>query len=120
MNDTIVKQEFTEVLTGSDLLSTASSSPELLSVFTETSTLKSLPPQPTPEECKALVTLYNEMFPTRDEYQTFVDTQLHPWKDTGELKYFNALYSNYRNTQQSASNVAKQAQLLLEEAERLR
>ena len=115
-----VKTEFTEVLTASDLLSHTSSSPELLSIVTETTLLPPSPTQPTPEECKRLVTLYDETFTTRDQYQAFVDNTLTPWKEIGEFKYFNVLYSNYCNTKQSAQNLSKIAQSMLEEANRLR
>ena len=38
------------------------------------------------------MTLYNQMFPTLEEYQNFIDAKLKPWQNTLKFKYFNSMY----------------------------
>ena len=117
---TPVKTEFTEVFTVSDLMSVPSSpSPEFSTVITETSILEPTPPQQPIAGAQNLIELYDETFPTPETYRAFVDARLAPWKESLEMKYFNTLYMTQRHTTETIQNIRRQAQILLEEANKL-
>ena len=93
-----VKTEFTEVFTLSDLVDVSSTStPDFLTVLTETSLLESPSPAMMSDD-DDLATSYNEIFPTPDLYRRFVNDQLDPWRNTLDFKYFDTLYTEHRHT----------------------
>jgi hypothetical protein len=120
MSSTTVKSEFTEVLTGSDLLPprpvSISSSEEFPTIITETSLLET--PTTTAEQ-RNLVDQYDEVFPTPNLYRQFAEAKLTSWKDTLEYQYFDSLYVYHRNTSQTIKNLRRQAMELLNEADTL-
>ena len=114
-----IKNEFTEILTKPKLLSIPTTSPStFIPVITETSFLKPKIDSlhiPTTN----LVEYYDQMFPTLDTYQNFVDQKLHLWHSNLELKYFDLMYRHQRATTESIKGLRTQAQKLLEEADSL-
>ena len=117
---TSIKNEFVEVFTASDLLSTPSnSSMEFPTVITETSIIDPPPPPSNENEERDLVTLYDETFPTPETYRNFIDSRLAIWKNSLEVKYFDTLYNNHRHTTETVRKLRKQAQAILEEADKL-
>ena len=84
--------QFTEVITASDLVSPPPhSNNEFTTIITENSLLEEDTPQP-PIPYNDIVKYYNQMFPTLEEYQNFVDAKLKPWQNTLKFKYFNSMY----------------------------
>ena len=75
-------------------------------------------PQP-PIPYNDIVEYYNQMFPTLEEYQNFVDAKLKPWQNTLEFKYFSSMYRHQRSTTESIKRLRAQAQKLLDEANHL-
>ena len=111
------ENEFVEVFTSSDLLSTTSSV-EFPPVVTETSIAD--PPSIRPEtEESNLVAHYDEVFPTHDTYLNFVDCRLALWKNSMEVKYFDALYNSHQQTTETMRKLRLQAQAILEEADKM-
>ena len=114
-----IKNEFTEILIKPKLLSIpTTSSSTFIPVITETSFLKPKIDSlhiPTTD----LVEYYNQMFPTLDTYQNFVDQKLHLWHSNLKLKYFDSMYQHQRATTKSIKRLRTQAQKLLEEADSL-
>ena len=114
---TSIKNEFVEVFTMSDLLSNPSSS-EFPTVITEASIIEP-PPLPKEGEEWDLVTLYDKTFPTPETYRNFIDIRLGIWKNSLDLKYFDTLYNNYRHTTETIRKLRRQAQAILEEADKM-
>ena len=84
--------QFTKVITASDLVSPPPhSNDEFTTIITETSLLEDDTPQP-PIPYNDIVKYYNQMFPTLEEYQNFIDAKLKPWQNTLKFKYFNSMY----------------------------
>ena len=114
------ENEFVEVFTASDLLSTPSvSSAEFPTVITESSIIEPSPSLWNETEERDIITLYDETFPTPETYRTFIDSRLAIWKNSLEVKYFDALYDSHRSTIETVRNLRKQAQAILEEADKL-
>jgi hypothetical protein len=123
MSSSPIKNEFTEVLTGSDLLPrrpiSVSSSDEFPTVITESSLLRPSIPNDSPVERENLIDLYDQTFASLDQYRSFTNTKLTPWTDTLEYKYFDNLYTYHRGTSSTIRNLRQQAEKLLEEADAL-
>ena len=84
--------QFTEVITTSDLVSPPPhSNDEFTTIITETSLLEDDTPLP-PIPSNDIIEYYDQMFPTLEEYQNFVNAKLKPWQNTLEFKYFNSIY----------------------------
>src|SRR5277367_178970 len=118
------KTEFTEVLTSPELIPShppsfitdyAPSTEEFPTVFTESSLIS----EPTSQRSNKLIKTYDELFPTLDQYQNFVDTKLAPWRLTRDFKYFNILYKQHRHTNETIKRIRRQALDLLNEANTL-
>ena len=112
--------QFTEVITASDLVSPPPhSNDEFTTIITETSLLEDDTPQP-PIPYNDIVEYYNQMFPTLEEYQNFVDAKLiKPWQNTLKFKYFNSMYQHQHSTTESIKRLRALAQKLLDEANHL-
>ena len=111
--------QFTEVITTSDLVFPPPHlNNKLTTIITETSLLEEDTPQP-PIPYNDIVEYYNQMFPTLEEYQNFIDAKLKPWQNTLEFKYFNSMYRHQRSTTESIKRLRAQAQKLLNEANHL-
>jgi hypothetical protein len=93
---TIVKDEFTEVLT-EGTLSPATKPANWNFVITEKALLDAMktPSLPPEEIRRGLATLYDTTFPTLEEYHEFTVNCLVLWGSTMEYKLFNTLYVNY-------------------------
>ena len=111
-----VKNKFTKILTEPKLSSLPTTShSNLIPVITKTSLLE-------PEidslhiPTTNLVEYYNQMFPTLNTYQNFVDQKLHLWHSHLKLKYFDSMYQHQQATTKSIKRLRIQAQKLLKEA----
>jgi hypothetical protein len=117
---TIVKDEFTEVLT-EGTLSPSTKPTDWNVVITEKSLLEamktlSLPPE---EIRTGLTTLYNTTFPALEDYRKFTVNCLVLWGNTMEYKLFDTLYVNHQNHTRTIKKLWEQAMALLEEANRI-
>jgi hypothetical protein len=93
---TIVKNEFTEVLT-KGTLSPSTKPTNWNVIITEKSLLEvmkalSSPPE---ETQNGLTTLYDTTFPTLEDYCKFTVNRLVLWGNTMEYKLFDTLYVNH-------------------------
>ena len=110
---------FTEIITTSDLVSPPPHlNDEFTIIITETSLLEDDTPLP-PIPYNDMVEYYNQMFPTLEEYQNFVNTKLKPWQNTLEFKYFNSMYRHQQSMTESIKRLRAQAQKLLDKANHL-
>ena len=114
-----IKNKFTEILTEPELSSLPTTSPsDFIPVITETSFLK-----PKTESLQIpttdLVEYYDQMFPTLDMYQNFINQKLHLWHSHLKLKYFDSMYQHQQAITKSIKRLRIQAQKLHEEADSL-
>jgi hypothetical protein len=95
---TIVKDEFTEVLT-EGTLSPSAKPADWNVVITEKALLDAIKtPSPLPEETRqGLTALYDNIFPSLEDYREYTVNRLLMWGNTMEYKLFNSLYVNHRN-----------------------
>ena len=114
----ILKKEFIEVITNSDLTPTPTPSCKFSFILTETSLLNTETPVP-PIPHVGLIDYYDQMFPTLDSYKNFMDRQLCTWEQDLQVKYFNSLYCHQQSTTNSIKTLCNQVQKLLEEANQL-
>jgi hypothetical protein len=117
---TIVKDEFTEVLTKGTLSPTTK--PTNWDVLiTEKALLDTMKtPSPFPEETQwGVATLYDATFPTLEEYRKFTVNRLVLWGNTMEYKLLDTLYVNHWNHTCTIKKLREQATALLEEANRI-
>jgi hypothetical protein len=93
---TVVKDEFTKVLTEGTLSPTTKPT-DWNVVIMEKALLKAMKtPSPPPEETRrGLAMLYDTTFPTLEEYCKFTVNHLVLWGNTMEYKLFNTLYVNH-------------------------
>jgi hypothetical protein len=114
---TVVKDEFTEVLTEGTLSSTTKPA-DWNVVITLLDAMKT--PSPPPEELqRGLVTLYNTTFLTLEEYHEFTVNCVVLWGNTMEYKLFDTLYVNHQNHIHTIRKLCEHAMALLEEANRI-
>jgi hypothetical protein len=92
---TIVKDEFTEVLT-EGTLSPSNKPTDWNVVITEKALLDAMrTPSPLPEETRrGLTTLYDNTFSTLEDYREFIVNHLVMWGNTMEYKLYS-LYVNH-------------------------
>jgi hypothetical protein len=93
---TVIKDEFTEVLTEGTL--PPSTKPTNWNVvITEKSLLEAMKASsPPPEETQnKLTTLYNTTFPNLEDYHEFTVNRLVLWGNTMDYKLFNTLYISH-------------------------
>jgi hypothetical protein len=90
---TVVKDEFTEVLTEGTLSPTIKPT-DWNVVITEKTLLKETKtPPPPPEEIQhGLAALYDNTFSTHKEYRKFTANHLTKWGNTLDYKLFDTLY----------------------------
>ena len=123
MSSSPIKTEFTEVLTGSDLLPprpiSISFSEEFPTVITESSLLKSPEASNPSTEPENLIDIYDQTFPSLNLYRDFTNARLAPWANTIEYKYFDTLYMYHQGTSGTIHNLRQQAARLLDEANSL-
>jgi hypothetical protein len=117
---TIVKDKFTEVLT-EGTLSPSTKPANWNIVITEKALLDAMrTPSPLPEQTqRGLVALYNDTFPTLEDYREFTVNRLVMWGNTMEYKLFDSLYINHRNNTCTIKKLQEQAMALLEEANKI-
>jgi hypothetical protein len=117
---TVVKDEFTEVIT-EGTLSPTNKPTDWNVVITE----KALPeamktPSPPPEEIRhGLATLYDDTFPTHEEYREFTVNHLTMWGNTLDYKLFDILYLTHCYHSHTVKKLQEQAMALLEEANKI-
>jgi hypothetical protein len=114
---TVIKDEFTKVLT-EGILSSTTKPADWNVVITKKALLNAIKtPSPPPGETRrGLATLYNATFPTLKEYCEFTVNHLVLWGNIMEYKLFDTLYVNHQN---HTHTIKKQATALLEEANRI-
>jgi hypothetical protein len=90
---TVVEDEFAEVLTEESLSSSAKPT-DWNVVITKKSLLEAMrTPSPPPKEIRhKLATLYDNTFPTHEDYQEFTVNRLTMWGNTLDYKLFDTLY----------------------------
>jgi hypothetical protein len=90
---TVIKDEFAEVLTKGTLSQTTKPTNWDV-IITEKTLLKgSRTPSPPPEEIQhGLAALYDNTFPTHEEYHEFAANHLTKWGNTLDYKLFDTLY----------------------------
>jgi hypothetical protein len=120
LNLTVVKDEFTEVLT-EESLSSSTKPTNWNVVITEKSLLEAMrTPSPPPEEIwHGLATLYDNTFPTHEEYREFAANRLAKLGNTLDYKLFDTLYLTHWYHVCTIKNLREQAKLLLEEADKI-
>ena len=68
----------------------------------------------TPIPNNNIIKYYDQMFPTLEEYQNFINAKLRPWQNTLEFKYFNSMYQHQWSTSELIKRLRTQGQKLLE------
>jgi hypothetical protein len=94
---TVVKDEFAEVLTEGTLSPTTKPT-DWNVIITKKALLETAKtPSPPPEEVRhGLASLYNNTFPTHEEYCEFAANRLAKWGNTLDYKLFDTLYLTHR------------------------
>ena len=96
-----IEDEFTKVITESDLATTLTQSiNDFTTIITKNSLLEQDVLQP-PIPWEDLIEYYDHMFPTLETYCKFVNQKLKPWQHTLELKYFDSFYHHQQSTTKS-------------------
>jgi hypothetical protein len=117
---TIIKDEFAEVVTEGTLSPTAKPA-DWNVVITEKALLETTKmPSPPPKQVRhGLASLYDNTFPTHEEYREFAANRLAKWGNTLDYKLFDTLYLTHRYHTRTIKNLREQARLLLEEADKI-
>jgi hypothetical protein len=117
---TIVKDKFAEVLT-EESLSFSAKPTDWNVVITKKSLLEAMrTPSPPPEETQhGLATLYDNTFPTHEDYREFTVNRLTMWGNTLDYKLFNTLYLTHHYHARTIKNLREQAMALLGEANKI-
>jgi hypothetical protein len=77
-------------------------------------------PSPLPEQTRrGLIALYDNTFPTLEDYREFTVNCLVMWGNTMEYKLFDSLYISHRNNTRTIRKLWEQAMALLEEANKI-
>jgi hypothetical protein len=116
---TVVKDEFTEVLTEGTLSPTTKPT-DWNVIITKKFLLEAVKTlSPPPETRRGLATLYDTTFPTLEDYCEFTVNCLVMWGNTMEYKLFDTLHVNHQNHTCTIKKLQEQAMALLEEANRI-
>jgi hypothetical protein len=117
---TIVKDKFAKVITEGTLSPTSKLTDSNV-VITEKALLKAMrTSSPFSEEIQdGLATLYDNSFPTAEEYHEFTVNRLVMWGNTLDYKLFNTLYMTHRHDSCTVKKLHEQAMALLEEANKI-
>jgi hypothetical protein len=117
---TVIKDEFAEVVTEGTLSPTAKPT-DWNVIITEKALLETTKtPSPPPEQVQhGLASLYNNTFPTHEEYREFTANRLAKWGNTLDYKLFDTLYLTHQYHTRTIKNLREQARLLLEEADKI-
>jgi hypothetical protein len=117
---TVIKDEFAEVVTEGTLSPTTKPADWNI-VITETALLETTKtPSPPPEQVRhGLASLYDNIFPTHEEYREFAANRLTQWGNTLDYKLFDTLYLTHHYHTRTIKNLREQARLLLEEADKI-
>jgi hypothetical protein len=116
---TVIKDKFTEALTEESLSSSAKPT-DWNVVITEKSLLEAMKMPSPPEEIRhGLATLYDNTFPTHEDYREFTGNCLTMWGNTLDYKLFDTLYLTHRYHACTIKNLREQAMALLGEANKI-
>jgi hypothetical protein len=116
---TVVKDEFTKVITEGTLSPTNKPTDSNV-VITKKALLEAMRTPPPPEEIwHGLATLYDNTFPTHEEYREFTVNRLTMWGNTLDYKLFNTLYMTHWYHAHTIKRLREQAMALLEEANKI-
>jgi hypothetical protein len=117
---TVIKDEFAEVVTEGTLSPTTKPA-DWNVIIAEKALLATMKmPSPSPEQVRhGLASLYDNTFPTHEEYREFAARHLTKWGNTLDYKLFDTLYLTHRYHTRTIKNLREQARLLLEEADKI-
>jgi hypothetical protein len=117
---TVIKDEFAEVIT-EETLSPTNKPINWNIVITEKALLEAMktPSSPPKEIWHGLATLYNNTFPTTEEYREFTVNRLTMWGNTLDYKLFDTLYMTHRQHSHTIKKLWEQAMVSLEEANKI-
>jgi hypothetical protein len=117
---TIVKDKFGEIIM-EGTLSPTNKPTNWNIVITKKVLLEAMrTPSPPPEEIQhGLATLYNNTFPTHEEYREFTVNHLTMWGNTLDYKLFNTLYMTHQYHSRTIKRLREQAMALLEKANKI-
>jgi hypothetical protein len=103
---TVVKDEFAEVLTEGTLSPTTKPA-DWNVIITEKALLETAKmPSPPPKEVQCgLASLYDNTFPTHEEYHEFAANRLAKWGNTLDYKLFDTLYLTHRYHARTIKNL---------------
>jgi hypothetical protein len=106
----VVKDEFAEVITKGTLSPTNKPSNWNV-VITEKALLEAMrTPSPPPEEIQhGLAMLYDNTFPTAEDYREFTVNHLIMWINTMDYKLFDTLYMTHQNYSHTVKKLHEQA-----------
>jgi hypothetical protein len=116
----VVKDKFAEVIT-EGTLSPTNKPMDWNVVITEKALLEAMKmPSPPPKEIwHGLATLYDNTFPTHEEYREFTVNCLMMWGNTLDYKLFDILYLTHWYYFRTIKKLREQAMALLEEANKI-
>jgi hypothetical protein len=117
---TIIKDKFAEVIT-EGTLSPTNKPTDWNIVITKKALLEAMrTPSPPPKEIgRGLATLYDNTFPTHEEYREFTVNCLTMWGNTLDYKLFDTLYMTHWYYSRTIKRLQEQAMALLEEANKI-
>jgi hypothetical protein len=117
---TIVKDEFAKVIT-EGTLSPTNKPTDWNIVITEKALLEAMrTPSPPPEKIQhGPAALYDNTFPTHEEYREFTVNCLTMWGNTLDYKLFDTLYMTHPFHSCTIKRLQEQAMALLEEANKI-
>jgi hypothetical protein len=117
---TVVKDRFAEVIT-EGTLSPTNEPTDWNIVITENTLLEAMrTPSTPPEEIRhGLATLYDNTFPTHEEYREFTVNCLTMWGNTLDYKLFDTLYMTHQYHSRTIKRLQEQAMALLKEANKI-
>jgi hypothetical protein len=117
---TVIKDEFTEVLTEGTLSPTTKPTNWNVIITKKVLLEATRTPSSLPEEIQhGSATLYDNTFPTHEEYCEFTVNCLTMWGNTLDYKLFDTLYLTHRYHAHTIKKLREQAKALLEEADKI-
>jgi hypothetical protein len=117
---TVVKDEFAEVITEGTLSPTTKPA-DWNVVITKKALMDAMRmPSPSPKQTRrGVITLYNNTFPTLEDYRELTVNCHVMWGNTMDYKLFDSLYVNHQNNTHTIKKLREQAMALLEEANKI-
>jgi hypothetical protein len=117
---TVIKDKFAKVITEGTLFPTNKPTNWNV-VITKKALLEAMrtPSPPSEEIWHGLATLYDNTFPTHEEYREFTVNRLTMWGNTLDYKLFDTLYLTHRYHSRTIKRLWEQVMAFLEEANKI-